>query len=102
MRSRHLIHTLVCLTCAFLVGCLDFGSGTELLAPKVTAQYLQQVSSVTGIQFPDGSPGLAYLYQPFSDPVRIGFTSSAMTSPMNHRMSMWIARISRPSSGSAP
>jgi len=59
MRSRHLIHTLVCLTCAFLVGCLDFGSDTELLAPKVTAQHLQQVSSVTGIQFPDGSTGLA-------------------------------------------
>ena len=45
-----------------LTGCLKFGDDTELLAPNVTAQHLQQVSSLTGIQFPDGSAGLAYYY----------------------------------------
>ena len=44
-----------------LTGCLDFGDDTEVVAPDVTAQHLQQVSSLTGIQFPDGSAGLAYL-----------------------------------------
>lgn len=45
-----------------LTGCLKFGDDTELLAPNVTTQHLQQVSSLTGIRFPDGSTGLAYYY----------------------------------------
>jgi hypothetical protein len=45
-----------------LTGCLEFGADTELLAPNVTLQHIQQVSSLTGIQFPDGSTGLAYYY----------------------------------------
>ncbi len=45
-----------------LTGCLPFGHDTEVLAPNVTAQHLQRVGSLTGIQFPDGSTGLAYLY----------------------------------------
>jgi hypothetical protein len=59
MKIRLLI---ICLTTGFLAGCLDFGRDTELLAPQVTSQHLQNVSSVTGIQFPEGSVGLAYYY----------------------------------------
>jgi hypothetical protein len=45
-----------------LAGCLPFGEDTEVLAPNVTAQHLQQVSKLTGIQFPQGTSGLVYLY----------------------------------------
>jgi hypothetical protein len=41
---------------------MDFGDDTELLAPKVTKQHIQQVSDLTGIRFPSGSEGLAFLY----------------------------------------
>jgi hypothetical protein len=43
-------------------GCLKFGDDTEFLAPNVTSQHLQQVTALTGIRFPEGSVGLAYLY----------------------------------------
>lgn len=45
-----------------LTGCLNFGEDREVLAPDVTAQHLQQVSSLTGIRFPEGSTGLAFYY----------------------------------------
>jgi hypothetical protein len=50
------------LLCSCLVGCLDFGTDTEVLAPKVTSKHLDHVSSLTGIQFPEGAAGLAYYY----------------------------------------
>ncbi len=43
-------------------GCLKFGKDQEFLAPKVTAAHLQQVSTLTGINFPTGTAGVAYLY----------------------------------------
>lgn len=45
-----------------LAGCMDFGDDTEVLAPHVTTQHIQQVSDLTGVQFPSGSEGLAFLY----------------------------------------
>jgi hypothetical protein len=61
MSTRAFIAVLAVGLC-FCTGCLKFGNDTELLAPKVTAQHLQQVSSLTGIRFPNGSTGLAYYY----------------------------------------
>jgi hypothetical protein len=61
MSTRVLLAVLATGLCLF-TGCLKFGDDTELLAPNVTAQHLQQVSSLTGIQFPDGCTGLAYYY----------------------------------------
>lgn len=61
MSTRVLFAVLALGLCSF-AGCLKFGDDTEVLAPNVTAQHLQQVSSLTGIRFPDGSTGLAYYY----------------------------------------
>ena len=62
MKRRFFPCLLQCLIGVFVVGCLDFGNDTEILAPKVTAEHIQLVSDLTGIQFPEGSTGLAYLY----------------------------------------
>jgi hypothetical protein len=53
---------LLALSLSLLSGCLKFGNDQELLAPKVTATHLQQVSTLTGINFPAGTTGVAYLY----------------------------------------
>ena len=53
---------IVLVATAFLVGCLDFGLDVELVAPNVTAKELTQVSQRTGIQFPEGTTGLAYMF----------------------------------------
>lgn len=49
---------VACLT----AGCLKFGDDKEFLSPNVTIQHLQRVNSLTGVQFPPGTTGLAYLY----------------------------------------
>ncbi len=61
MSTHFSVAVLAAGLCLF-TGCLDFGEDAEVLAPHVTLQHLQQVSSLTGIQFPDGSTGLAYYY----------------------------------------
>jgi len=61
MRTR-VFNLLLAVGFLSLIGCVKFGDDTELLAPNVTTQHLQQVSSLTGIVFPDGSTGLAYYY----------------------------------------
>src|SRR5689334_6902450 len=61
MSTRVLFAVVAVGLCSF-TGCLKFGDETEVLAPNVTAQHLQQVSALTGIRFPDGSTGLAYYY----------------------------------------
>lgn len=45
-----------------LPGCLKFGDDIEVEAPHVTAEHLEQVSSLTGIRFPEDSTGLGYYY----------------------------------------
>ncbi len=61
MSAHVLLAVLAAGLCAF-TGCLKYGDDTEVLAPNVTTQHLLQVSSLTGIRFPDGSTGLAYYY----------------------------------------
>lgn len=61
MITRVLVSFLAAGFC-FLTGCLEFGKDTEVLGPNITASHLQQVSSLTGIQFPEGTIGLAYYY----------------------------------------
>lgn len=60
MKIRVLLPALVGI--GLMSGCLKFGEDKELVAPKVTAKHLQQVSALTGIDFPVGASGLAYLY----------------------------------------
>jgi hypothetical protein len=61
MSFRALIAVLIA-GLGWCTGCLNFGDDIEVLAPNVTAEHLQQVSSLTGIRFPEGSTGLAYFY----------------------------------------
>ncbi len=62
IQNRNLV-LVTCLIGALTTGCLDFGRDTELVAPHVSAQHLQEVTKLTGIVFPAGSTGLAYLYE---------------------------------------
>ena len=43
-------------------GCLEFGDDIQLVAPNVTDKELNQVTQRTGIVFPAGTTGLAYLH----------------------------------------
>lgn len=62
MKSLHVFGLVLGLLIATMVGCLEFGSDTEVLEPHVTAQHLQQITSMTGVVFPAGARGAAYLY----------------------------------------
>lgn len=57
-----LARMLTCGIGVLVAGCLDFGRDMEFVAPNVTAEHLQQISSLTGIEFPEASTGLAYLF----------------------------------------
>jgi len=41
---------------------LKFGDDIELIAPKVTAKEMVEVTQHTGIQFPIGTTGLGYVF----------------------------------------
>ena len=55
-------NAVVLIAAAFFVGCLEFGEDVELVTPNVTARELAEVSQRTGIQFPEGTTGLGYLF----------------------------------------
>lgn len=47
---------------AFFCGCLKFGDDIRLNATDITAKELAKVTQLTGIQFPEGTADLGYLY----------------------------------------
>lgn len=46
----------------FFAGCLSFGKDVELLGNDFDSKHIDQVSKLTGIQFPEGTRGIAYYY----------------------------------------
>jgi hypothetical protein len=47
---------------AFFFGYPKFGDDIRLTAPDITTKELAKVTQLTGIQFPEGTVGLGYLY----------------------------------------
>lgn len=43
-------------------GCLEFGDDIQLVAPDVTTSELEAVTQRTGIDFPQGTVGLGYVF----------------------------------------
>ena len=46
----------------FFWGCLKFGYDIQLTPNDITAKELAKVTQLTGIQFPEGTADLGYLY----------------------------------------
>ena len=55
-------NAVVLIAAAFFVGCLEFGEDVKFVTPNVTARELAEVSQRTGIQFPERTTGLGYLF----------------------------------------
>ncbi|MCX5693868.1 MAG: hypothetical protein NT014_01845 [Candidatus Omnitrophica bacterium] len=54
--------TLIWCAAIFFCGCLNFGDNLELRGEKFSSKYIEQVTRLTGIKFPAGTHGIAYLY----------------------------------------
>jgi hypothetical protein len=58
-----MIRILIPIMTSMLVsGCLEFGDDIHLAAPDVTASELEEVTRCTGIDFPQGTVGLGYVF----------------------------------------
>jgi len=50
------------LACVAMTSCLEFGEKVDLAAPQITSTHLKQIESLSGIELPAGTTGLAYHY----------------------------------------